>query len=221
KSAGGRTRLAIDLATGEYRPSVKASLASLSAARAAKGPAALRALVEHPDRGGRYAWNMLSRTLAYAASLVPEIAGDVASVDEAMRCGYAWEHGPFELIDQLGPAWLAGRLAAEGRAVPALLAAVGEGSFYRVESGRRQQFGVDGAYHDIVRPDGVLRLADVKLAGKPVTRNSSASLWDLGDGVLCLEFHTKMNALDEGVIRMVQTAMGRIDGRTFKALVLH
>ncbi len=221
KSAGGRTRLAIDLATGEYRPSVKASLASLSAARAAKGPAALRALVEHPDRGGRYAWNMLSRTLAYAASLVPEIAGDVASVDEAMRCGYAWERGPFELIDQLGPAWLAGRLAAEGRAVPALLAAVGEGSFYRVESGRRQQFGVDGAYHDIVRPDGVLRLADVKLAGKPVARNSSASLWDLGDGVLCLEFHTKMNALDEGVIRMVQTAMGRIDGRTFKALVLH
>src|SRR5690606_1174397 len=101
------------------------------------------------------------------------------------------------------------------------LAAVGEGSFYRVESGRRQQFGVDGAYHDIVRPDGVLRLADVKLAGKPVARNSSASLWDLGDGVLCLEFHTKMNALDEGVIRMVQTAMGRIDGRSFKALVLH
>lgn len=221
KSAGGRARLAIDLATGEYRPSVKASLASLSAARAAKGPAALRALVEHPDRGGRYAWKMLSQTLAYAASLVPEIAGDVASVDEAMRCGYAWERGPFELIDQLGPAWLANRLAAEGRSVPPLLAAVGEGSFYRVEAGRRQQFGVDGAYHDIVRPDGVLRLADVKLAGKPVAKNASASLWDLGDGVLCLEFHTKMNALDEGVIRMVQTAMGRIDGRTFKALVLH
>ena len=69
-----------------------------------QGPAALRALVEHPDRGGQFAWRMLSQTLAYAASLVPAIADDIASVDEAMRTGYSWEWGPFELIDRLGPA---------------------------------------------------------------------------------------------------------------------
>ncbi|KAB2967736.1 MAG: 3-hydroxyacyl-CoA dehydrogenase, partial [Thermoanaerobaculia bacterium] len=221
KGAGGRTKLAIDLATGDYRPSVKPSLASLDAAKAARGAAGLRALVEHPDRGGRYGWRMLSRTLAYAASLVPEIAGDVASVDEAMRCGYAWERGPFELLDQLGPAWFAEKLAAEGRPVPPLLARVGAGTFYRVEDGRLQQFGVDGVYRDLVRREGVLLLADVKRAGKPVAKNASASLWDIGDGVVCLEFHTKMNALDEGVIRMVQKALALVDGTAYKAMVIH
>ena len=221
KSDGARTKLAIDLATGEYRPSVKPVLASLDAAKAARGAAGLRALVEHPDRGGRFAWQMLSQTLAYAASLVPAIADDLASVDEAMRCGYGWQWGPFELIDQLGAAWFAERLAAEGRPVPPLVEAVGTGTFYRVENGRLQRFGTDGAYHDFVRPAGVLLLADVRRAGRPVAKNSSASLWDIGDGVVCLEFHTKMNALDEGVVRMIQKALTLVDGKAFKALVIH
>jgi 3-hydroxyacyl-CoA dehydrogenase len=221
KSGGAKTKLAIDLATGEYRKSVKPVLASLDAARAAKGPAGLRALVGHSDRGGRFAWRMLSQTLAYAASLVPAIADDLASVDEAMRCGYGWQWGPFELLDRLGPAWFAERLAAEGRAVPDLVKKVGAGTFYRVENGRLQRFGTDGAYRDVVRPAGVLLLADVKRAGQPVAKNSSASLWDIGDGVVCLEFHTKMNALDEGVIRMVQKALALVDGRKFKAMVIH
>src|SRR4029078_5973299 len=94
-----KTMSAIDLATGEYRPTREAKLASLDAAKAAgKGEAALRALVEHPDRGGQYAWRMLSQILAYAASLVPDITDEVASVDEAMRAGYSWEFGPFAII---------------------------------------------------------------------------------------------------------------------------
>ena len=164
---------------------------------------------------------MVSQVLAYTASLVPAIADDVKSVDEAMRTGYGWDRGPFELIDEIGAAWFAGKLAAEGREVPALLAAVGEGTFYRVENGKLQQFGVDGVYRDIVRPDGVLLLSDVKRASTPVAKNGSASLWDIGDGVLCLEFHTKMNALDEGVIRMVGKAFEVIDGKAFSALVIH
>ena len=181
----------------------------------------LRALVEHPDRGGRYAWRMLSQTLAYAASLVPAIADDVTAVDEAMRSGYSWARGPFELIDELGPAWFAARLAEEGRPVPPLLATVGDGTFYRVEDGRLQHLAVGGGYRDVERPEGVLLLADVQRASEPVARNGSASLWDVGDGVLCLEFHTKMNALDEGVVRMLGTALGTIDGERFRALVIH
>ncbi len=221
KGGGGKEMQAIDLTTGEYRPSGKAQLASLEAAKAMKGAAGLRALVEHDDRGGRFAWRMLSQTLAYAASLVPAIADDVASVDEAMRTGYGWERGPFELLDQLGPAWFAGRLEAEGREVPPILRTVGEGTFYRVENGRLQRLGLDGAYGDVVRPEGVLLLADIKRASKPVAKNGSASLWDLGDGVLCLEFHTKMNALDEGVIAMVRKALALVDGARFKAVVVH
>ncbi|HSM15180.1 MAG TPA: 3-hydroxyacyl-CoA dehydrogenase family protein, partial [Thermoanaerobaculia bacterium] len=221
KSEQGKTKLAIDLATGEYRPSVRASLASLDAAKAARGAAGLRALVEHPDRGGRYAWRMLSSTLAYAASLVPAIADDVASVDEAMRTGYAWERGPFELIDQLGPAWFAERLAAEGRPVPELLKTAGGGTFYRVEDGSLQQLGVDGVYRDLVRREGVLLLADVKRRSKPLAKNGSASLWDLGDGVVCLEFHTKMNALDDGVLGMLHQALALVDGAAYRAMVIH
>ncbi len=226
-STGERVKQAIDLETGEYRVSAKPRLASVGAARAA-GKHGLRALVEHPDKGGRYAWRMLSTTLAYAASLVPEIADDPTRVDEAMRTGYSWTYGPFELIDRLGPGWFAERLAAEGRPVPpileALVASEGE-TFYRVEGGRLQCFdltaGPGGAYHDVARPEGVLLLADVKRAGEPVAKNGSASLWDVGDGVLCLEFHTKMNSLDEGVLRMIGKAGALIDGTTFKALVIH
>ncbi len=171
---------------------------------------------------------MLGTTLAYAASLVSEIADSPVAVDEAMRTGYGWTFGPFELLDRLGPAWFAERLAAEGRPVPAilegLLAAGGE-TFYRVEEGRLQCFDLTaapgGAYHDVVRPAGVLLLSDVKRASEPVAENGSASLWDVGDGVLCLEFHTKMNALDEGVVRMIGKAGALIDGTRFKALVIH
>src|SRR6185295_1141501 len=142
----------------------EAKLASLDAAKAAgKGETALRALVEHADRGGQYAWRMLSQILAYAASLVPDITDEVSSVDEAMRAGYSWEFGPFELIDRLGPGYLAKRLAAEGRPVPPLLAALGDEPFYRVDGGKLQQRAVTTAKApagnvDVQRPDGVLLL---------------------------------------------------------------
>lgn len=220
RSEGKKVKQAIDLDTGRYRTATKPRLPAVKAAK--KG--GLRALVEHDSPAGRYAWRMLAPTLAYAASLVPAIADTVVAVDEALRTGYSWKRGPFELIDELGAAWFAEHLAAEGRDVPELLRRVADsdtGTFYRVEEGALQYFGVDGGYHDVERPEGVLLLADVKRASEPVARSSSASLWDLGDGVLCLEFHTKMNALDEGVIRMVGKAGKMIDGKAFKALVLH
>ena len=223
KKGPAKSMQAIDLASGEYRPTREARLASLEASRAAgRGAAALRALVEHPDRGGQFAWRMLSQTLAYAASLVPAIADEIASVDEAMKTGYSWEMGPFELIDRLGPAYLAARLEKEGRAVPPLLRQAADGTFYRLEAGRLQQLAPGGGYADVVRPEGVLLLADVKrAAGAPVAGNGSASYWDLGDGVLCLEFHTKMNALDDGVVAMLAKAPELVDGQRYKALVVY
>ncbi len=216
-SSGKKVKQSIDLATGEYRDRIEPRLASVAAAR--RG--GVRALLEHPDRGGRYAWSMLAPTLAYAASLVPSIADEIAAVDEAMRCGYSWEHGPFELLDRIGPAWFAARLAAAGRPVPPLLAAVGEGTFYRVEGGRLEQLTPAGDYREVRLPEGVFRLAELKRAVQPVAKNASASLWDLGDGVLCLEFHTKMNALDEGVLRQIGKAIGLADSGRFRALVIY
>jgi 3-hydroxyacyl-CoA dehydrogenase len=216
RSGGKKQKQAIDLRTGEYRDVQRARLASVAAGKKG-GP---RAVLEHGDPGGAFAWRMISQTLAYAASLLPAIADRISSVDAAMRCGYAWKWGPFELLDRIGPAWFAGRLEAEGLPVPPLLAAVGDGTFYRVEDGRLQEFCVDGTYTVVERTAGVLLLEDIRRRSEPVAKNASASLWDLDDGVLCLEFHTKMNALDEGVLRQIEKAGELIDGDRFKALVI-
>ena len=214
--SGKRVKESVDLKTGEYSPSSKATLDSINAGR--KG---LRALVEYPDKGGQYAWRVLSHTLSYAASLVPDIADDVHAVDEAMKNGYAWKWGPFELIDKLGPAWFASQLSEHGMAVPSLLEAVGEDSFYRTLEGQLQYFGTDCTYHNVARPEGVLLLSDIKRSSDRMSGNGSASLWDIGDGVLCLEFHTKMNSIDAGIMAMLDKAIKTVPSAGYKALVIH
>ncbi len=214
--AAERTKEAVDLQTGEYREATKPKLESVSASK--KG--GLRALVEHGDKTGRYAWWVLSRTLSYAARLVPEISDDFVAVDDAMRLGYNWKYGPFELIDQLGTGWFADRLKADGLPVPDILETAAGRLFYRTEKGQLQFLGTDGTYRDVVRPEGVLLLADIKRRQKPLAKNLSASLWDIGDGVLCLEFHSKMNSLNPFILAMIEKAIRLVpDG--YKALVVY
>lgn len=215
RDTNGHRKEAIDLATGEYRASAKSvGLAG----PAAKGD--LKALVEMKGPIGDYAWAVLGGTLAYAAGLVPSAAADVVAIDDAMKLGYNWKAGPFEMIDRLGASYLAQRLQAEGKPAPEILRMAGDRPFYRVEGGRRQFLGVDGEYRDVVRPEGVLRLADIKLTSDPLLRNGSAALWDVGDGVACLEFTGKMNALDGDVMQLIIKAIPLIQAR-YKALVVY
>ena len=204
-----------------YVKSIKKQAGAM--ASVAAGRKGLRALMEAGDQGADYAWKVLGPTLAYAASLVPEIADSIYDVDEAMKLGYNWKMGPFEMIDKLGPAWFAAKLKEDSIAVPALVEQVGEGTFFRIESGKPQYFGTDGQYHDVQRADGVLLLRDIKLAAEPVAKNAGASLWDIGDGVLCFEHTTKMNTFDEQVFEMLGTAIKTIgDGSgDYKALVIY
>jgi 3-hydroxyacyl-CoA dehydrogenase len=206
----GKRKEAIDLATGDYRPVIKADVPR----------AALPQLVALPGKTGQFAWAVLGQLLAYAADLVGTIADDVVAIDDAMKLGYNWKYGPFELIDQLGAAAFAQRLADEGRPVPTILKTAGDRSFYRVEGGKRQYLGLDGAYHDVVRPEGVLLLEDVKLAAKPILKNGSAALWDIGDGVACFEFTSKMNALDGDTLKLLGQAIEHV-GKGMKALVVY
>jgi 3-hydroxyacyl-CoA dehydrogenase len=216
REGGGKLKEGIDLQTGEYRASVKPNLASVSAAK--KGP---RALLEHQDEGGRYAWRVLSRVLSYAASLVPEINDHLYAVDQAMRLGYAWKYGPFELIDRIGAPWLAERLRREEMPVPALLKAVGDGGFYRIEKGVLQYFTTQGDYRDVPRSEGVMLLADVKRRNKPLAKNASAALWDIGDGVVCLEFTSKMNTMDPQIMAMIRKAIELVPAQDYRALVIY
>ncbi|MCY3829170.1 MAG: 3-hydroxyacyl-CoA dehydrogenase NAD-binding domain-containing protein, partial [Rhodospirillaceae bacterium] len=215
REGGGKVKESIDLATGDYAPSRRSELESARA-----GAKDMRALAEHSDRGGAWAWRVLSNVIGYSAALVPEIADSVADVDAAMRLGYAWKWGPFELADRLGPAYVADRLRAEGRDVPALLDRVGDGTFYRVADGRLHVFGADGGYRPVERPDGVLLLEDIKRAAEPLESNASASLWDIGDGVACFEVHTRMNALDPDVVTLLQKSLKLVE-KEYRALVLY
>lgn len=207
---GTKAREAVDLTTGDYRPQQEA-----------KANRDLRALIAQDDAMGRYAWSLLSHTIAYTAEVAAEIADDVAAIDTAMQLGYGWARGPFALADSIGCALIAERLAAEGRPVPALLArAAADGGFHRRGPAGREARLTTGAWAPVRRPPGVLDLADVKEGASPLAGNASASLWDIGDGVACLEFHTRMNAVDHGIIEMVETvAQGLPAG--FRALVIY
>jgi 3-hydroxyacyl-CoA dehydrogenase len=215
RAGGGKLKEAVDLVSGAYRPEQKRDLPELAATSKD-----LRALLVAPGKIGSYAWRVLGQTLAYAASLVPQAADDIAAVDEAMRLGYNWQWGPFELIDKLGAGWLAAKLAQEGLAVPTLLRAAKDKTFYRLQEGRRQYLGVDGTYHDLRRPDGVLMLEDVKRVSKPVLKNGSAAVWDIGDGVLCFEFTSKSNSLDDQVITLLGKTIPLVQAK-YKALVVY
>jgi 3-hydroxyacyl-CoA dehydrogenase len=216
KADGQRVKEAIDLRSGAYHVAAKPRLDAVDAAKDG-GP---RALLEGDEPAARYAWRVMSRTLAYACSLLPEIADEITAIDQAMRLGYNWKWGPFELLDRIGPAWFAQRLVADGVAVPPLLRRVGDGSFYRVEDGRLQYLTLDGGYADVVRPEGVLLLEDVRRRSRPVARNGSARLWDIGDRVACLEFRSKMNAIDAETLDLIDKAIGIVT-KEFDALVIY
>lgn len=210
----GKRKETIDLSTGDYRETVKAAGPGGAAAKD------LGALVTAPGKTGDYAWAVLGPTLAYAASLVPDAADTIVGIDEAMRLGYNWKWGPFELIDRIGTPRFAGLLAEKGLAVPPLLAVAGDRPFYRIEGTKRQYLGLDGDYHDLPVPEGVLRLEDIKRAGPPLLKNGSAALWDIGDGVVALEFTGKMNALDGDVMKLIGQAIPLVQ-KGYKALVVY
>ncbi len=209
----GKIKESIGLVTGVYEPSRPTKLPEAASKD-------MRALIAGDDRYGRYAWAVMSDVLSYAAGLVPAISDDIVGIDAALRLGFNWKQGPFEILDRLGPAAVAARLAAEGRAVPALLRAVGDRSFYRVEGGTLQAFGPDGAYHDVERPEGMLRLEDVKRRTQPLIKNGSAALWDIGDGVACFEITTKMNSFDDAVLKLLDKTVALLSERR-GALVIY
>lgn len=211
KQGEKKVKEVLDLAGGQYRPESEAALGSAKAKTLAD-------LVSAQDIGGQYAWAVLSKTLTYAASLIPEISDSTVAVDEAMRCGYSWQWGPFEMIDKIGVDAFTARLQADGMSVPPLLQQAGR-SLYAVQNGTPKYLTVKGAYADVPRTPGHLWLADIKQSSKPVASNASASLWDMGDGVACLELTSKMNAVDANILAFIEQSIPRIK-QDFKGLVI-
>ena len=219
----GKEIRALDWKTLEYRERGKVHFASVEAAQGtADLGARLKQILAGKDKAASFLWRVLSATSLYAASVVPEIADDVVSIDRAMEWGYGWGTGPFRTLDALGVAAVAERATSEGRgSLPPLvekLLASGRKRFYEVEDGRATMFGPTGV---TPVPDRrkVLDVAAVKARGGVKKKNAGASLVDLGDGCGLVEFHSKMNALGSDTFAMLHA--GVKEGRAlFDALVI-
>jgi len=230
KGGGEKEILTLDVNTMEYRPRQKAKFASLEAGKAIEDSRErLRALVgpllegQKGDKAQQFLWGALSEMCLYAARRIPEISDNVEDVDRAMRWGFAWEMGPFEQMDALGAAGFAAQVRKEGRALPPViekLLASGRKSFYESEKGKTAVFDFKtGVVKPVQETKGVIILKSLKDAGREVERNSGASLLDLGDGVVCCEFHGKMNAIGADLIAMLHKGLKRLQN-DFDAMVI-
>ena len=230
RGAAEREILALDVNTMEYRPRQKAKFASLEMGKAIEDTRErLRTLVgplldgQKGDKAQQFIWDGLSEMCLYAARRVPEISDNLADVDRAMRWGFGWELGPFEMMDAVGVKAFATQVQREGRAISSVIEKVlstGRKGFYETEKGAATVFDVcTGGVKKVEEPKGIIVLKSLKEAGREIEKNAGASLIDLGDGVVCCEFHAKMNAIGADLIAMIHKGLRRLEA-DFDAMVI-
>jgi 3-hydroxyacyl-CoA dehydrogenase len=210
-------RLVLDFATYEYRPAIKPALPTLEMAKnAATLPERLRLLLANDpakDKAAAFLWPFLASLWNYAADRIGEVAGDAASIDQAMRAGFNWELGPFEMWDAAGVASTVSRMKALGLPVSPraeTLLAAGHASWYAQDgpSGEQVCFQPEkGRFEPVPTFPGHARIADFRRSNGVVRSNSGASLIDLGDGIGCIELHSLKNAIGGDVLALVSSVL--------------
>jgi 3-hydroxyacyl-CoA dehydrogenase len=226
---GASTILALNLKTLEYEPQQKVRFESIGAARNIDDPEQRTlAILNGNDRASTLARETTADSITYSANLAQEIADSIVAIDNALKWGFNFEMGSFELWDLLlkNPDTLTRVL--EGRELPELVKRVqeqGQGTFYITQHGQKQYFDFNSnSYKPVPLPEGFISLKNIVGTGLAPVRstirdNGSASLVDLGDGIACLEFHTKMNTIDEGIVEMMHYAVEE-GPKQFRALVI-
>jgi len=228
--AGEKEILTLDVNTMEYRARQKARFASIEAGKTIEDTRErLRGLLtplfegQKTDKAQQFIWGGLSEMCLYAGRRMPEISDHVADVDRAMRWGFAWELGPFEIVDAIGLGTFAEQIKKESRSLPPIFEralVAGRNAFYESQKGESSVFSVaTGGVEQVQEPAGILILQNLKEAGREVERNTGASLIDLGDGVVCCEFHSKMNAIGADLIAMIHKGLKRLE-TDFDAMVI-
>jgi len=226
--------LTLDWQKMEYRPRLKAKFPSIEAGKAIEDTRErLRALLapaldgkgdgKGGDKANRLLWSSLSQTCLYAARRVPEIADRVLDLDRAMRWGFGWELGPFEIWDAIGVERMAKALERDGQEMPPLVRKVLDSpakSFYQSEKGTTRYFDLPSqSLQPLAEPPGIIILKSLKDRSGVVQKNAGASLIDLGDGVLCCEFHSKMNSIGGDLVAMIHAGIARLSS-DFDAMVI-
>ena len=177
-------------------------------------------LLEQDDRYGQYAWEILSNTLCYAADLVPDVNDSLFAIDDAMKLGYNWLQGPFEMIDVIGTDRFIERLETEGRSIPPFLGTAAGKSFYRVHNGALQTLRADGSYRALQRARGVIRFGEQRQTLTPIMENARASYFGLPQDLGLVEFHSKANTLDGESMHLLADALQHA-AANFKGLIMH
>jgi len=235
KSADGEARLGLDWKTLEYRESKRAKFAALEMAKNVEntGERIKMLLGGDPakDKAAAFYWATLSDLWTYAANRIPEISDNIVEIDRAMQLGFNWELGPFQLWDAAGVPETVARMKKEGKPVAAnveKLLAAGQKAWYtdnaKTASGRSHFNLTNGTYKSVEVPQGVTKVEIIKKANGVVKKNSGCSLVDLGDGVGCLEFHSKMNSLGGDIVSLVSQTLKPSSpglGDNFDAFVIH
>lgn len=225
RGESGKTEyLVLDYNTMEYRPAQKLRLPSIDAAKATEDIAErIRTLVYGKDRVGEFLWKTISANLIYTANRIPEIADDIVNVDNAVKWGFNHEFGTFELWDVIGVEKSVAKMLEDGLEIPPLVQRLlesGNKSFYESRHGRSYFFDFAvGDYREVPARPGVMILKSVKDRTPIIKKNAAASLIDIGDGVACLEFHSKMNAIGADTISMMNYSVKEV-GDNFEALVI-
>ncbi|MBI4511600.1 MAG: 3-hydroxyacyl-CoA dehydrogenase/enoyl-CoA hydratase family protein [Deltaproteobacteria bacterium] len=221
KAPGGIETL--DPKTGEYRAkqATPAIAASIKALKSVENPKErIKKMMADKGPAGTFAWKVTSRLLAYSARRIPEITDHIPSVDDAMKWGYNWELGPFEIWDALGFAETLSRIEKDGLALPAWVTkmkAAGATGFYR---GNEIWDASNGAYVAKEKDARRLPLSEVRKGNTPLFKNGSGSLWDIGDGVCCATLSSKANSVDPDVITLLQTGIERAE-KDFRAMLIY
>jgi 3-hydroxyacyl-CoA dehydrogenase len=224
KKDGKTEILTLDLDSFDYRERQKAKFPSMDMAKTIEDLGErTRQIVKGKDRAAEFLWRVTSETLVYSANRLGEIADDIVSVDRAMKWGYGWELGPFETWDAIGVEYIVGRLEKEGRDVPNIARKVletPEKTFYtRDDSYQQYHFATKGERETVDVSPATIDLERLKATGGLVKQNASASLVDIGDNILCLEFHSKMNAIGPDIISMIHTAVAETE-KNYAGLVI-
>jgi 3-hydroxyacyl-CoA dehydrogenase len=211
-----KIRKVIDLKTLEYSTYDKPDFPCLkAAAKAATPEEKIQAMVFGDDKGSRFVWRAVAENLIYAVNRIPEISDTIVEVDNAMRWGFGMERGPFEGWDLMGVARVVERMEKDGLKVPQkvkTMLAAGNTTFYKIENGKRLFYDfASESYKPIATSATMISLEMLKADNKVVLGNASATLVDLGDGVFCAEFHTKMNSLNDEIVEFLEKAHAYVD----------
>ncbi|MGD9226010.1 MAG: 3-hydroxyacyl-CoA dehydrogenase NAD-binding domain-containing protein [Desulfobacterales bacterium] len=206
-----KIRKVIDPATLEYAEALPPDLPCLAAAQKAKTlPGKMQAIVYGEDKGAHFAWKAVAGNLIYAANRIPEISDTIVDIDNAMKWGFNLEMGPFETWDAIGLEASVARMEKDGFDVPDKIQKMlkdGHTSFYKTQNGTVFFYDFESQnYKERIVSKNIVSLASLKAAEKVVKTSDSATLIDLDDGVLCLEFHTKMNSLNQQIIEALHEA---------------